>query len=142
MVEKWIIPCNLKFFNLEEYLKSHTTVIWRNAFTIKRGDIAYIYIGRPLGEIKYRMKVISDSVDNNKLSQNSYAIPQKPIHNFYSKKDKYIELEIDYEYPKGTFTFEDLKQHGLGQVQMQARTSRRLQSYIDDIENKLNSEGA
>lgn len=50
-------------------------------------------------------------------------------------------MELVSEYPDKTFTLEMLREHGLGQVQIQARTDRRLQRYIDEIENKFTMNG-
>lgn len=136
MRENWIIPCNLKHFDVIEHFKSNEYVIWKNSFTIRKGDMAYIYIGSPVGEIRYKCEVVSDEVDQELLNSNSYAIVRKESNNYFSKKIKYIQLKLLREYIPGTFTLEKLREHGLGQVQIQARTDRRLQSYISSIDEK------
>ena len=141
MAENWVIPCNVRFFDLIEHFKTNTKVVWRNAFTIRKGDIAYIYIGRPYGEIRYKCRVINDQVDDELLQANKYAIPAKKSNNYFSKKEKYIEMEFVCEYPEGTFSLERLREHGLGQVQIQARTDRRLQAYLTEVESSLESGG-
>lgn len=137
MKENWIIPCNTKYFNIIEHFKTTDVVVWKNLFTIHEGDIAYIYLSAPYGEIRYRCIVIKENVDEETLNRNSYAISKKTSNNYYSKKEKYIQLKLDREYPEGTFKRTALLNQGLGQVQIQARTSRRLQSYIDEITKKL-----
>jgi 5-methylcytosine-specific restriction protein A len=134
MVEKWIVPCNIKYFDLISHFKQKNYVVWKNSFTIKQDDIVYIYIGTPIKEIRFCCKVVSDKVSDAVVQANAYAIPQKSSNNYFSKKEKYILLELLYEYPIGTLTYSDLKQNGLGQVQIQARTDRRLQKYIDEID--------
>jgi len=136
MRENWIIPCNLKHFDVIEHFKSNEYVIWKNSFTIRKGDMAYIYIGSPVGEIRYKCEVVSDEVDQELLNSNSYAIVRKESNNYFSKKIKYIQLKLLREYIPGTFTLEKLREHGLGQVQIQARTDRRLQNYISSIDEK------
>lgn len=59
-------------------------------------------------------------------------------NNYFSQKEKYIEIEYVCEFPEGTFTLSKLKEHGLGQVQIQARANRKLQQYIDLCEENLN----
>ena len=54
---------------------------------------------------------------------------------------KYIEMEFVCEYPEGVFTLEKLREHGLGQVQLQARTNRQLQQYLDNVEGSLLIDG-
>ena len=50
-------------------------------------------------------------------------------------------MEYVCEYPEKTFPLEDLRVHGLGQVQIQARTDRRLQQYLDTEECKIMQNG-
>lgn len=140
MSENWIIPCNVKVFNVIEHFKDSKTVIWKNSFTMKKGDIAYIYIGNPISEIRYKCMVISDEVDKRTLSENVYAILAKKSNNYFSKKEKYVELEYICEFPAKTFPLNDLRKNGLGQVQIQARTDRRLQAYISSVEKRLEVE--
>ena len=137
MVEKWIIPCNIKHFDLISYFKENSCVVWKNSFSIKKGDIAYIYIGSPIRQIKYRCKVVSDVVSDEILQKNQYAISEEKNNNYFSKKVKYIILELEHEYEDGILRYDDLKLNGLGQVQIQARTDRRLQRYIDGVETKV-----
>lgn len=140
MAENWIIPCNVKFFDVIAHFKENNRVVWKNSFTIRKGDTAYLYLSSPYGEIRYKCIVVNDKVDDELLSANSYAIPEKKSNNYFSKKEKYIELEYVCEFPAGTFTLPKLKEHGLGQVQIQARTDRKLQQYIDSCEKSLNTE--
>lgn len=140
MIEKWIIPCNVKRFNIIDHFKSSETVVWKNSFTIHKGDIAYIYLGAPYGEIRYRCSVISDTVDEETLQANKYAIQEKNSNNYFSKKIKYIQLKLECEYPEGLLPLAKLKENGLGQVQIQARPDRNLKRYLESVDYSL-SEG-
>lgn len=133
-MENWIIPCNIKQFNIIDHFKNNDYVVWKNSFTIMAGDIVYIYIGAPFGELKFKCEVLSNEVDEQELKVNSYAIVERKSNNFFSKKIKYIRMKKVCEYQEGTFKLSNLKEHGLGQVQIQARTDRRLQAYINLIE--------
>lgn len=141
MVEKWIIPCNVKRFNVIEHFRTNDTVVWKNSFTIRTGDIAYIYLGSPHGEIRYRCVVISDIVDEETLQNNKYAIQEQPSHNYFSKKIKYIQMKLDREYPEGSLPLATLREHGLGQVQIQARLDRNLRKYLDSVDENFTEEG-
>lgn len=138
MAEKWIIPCNIKVYDVIEHFKQRDKIIWKNSFTIRPGDIVYLYLSAPYSEIKYKCIVVRNVVDKETLQNNSYAIPTKKFNNFFSKKEKFIELEYVCEFAKGTFPLPTLKKNGLGQVQIQARIDRRLQQYIDRTENHSN----
>lgn len=141
MAESWIIPCNIKYFDLIEHFKSNNKVVWRNAFSIKKGDIVYIYLSAPYSEIRYRCNVIDDDVSDEQLNANTYAIPKKTSNNYFSKKIKYVVLELSYEYPKGMMTLNTLRDHGLGQVQIQARADRQVREFIQGITKKCEEEG-
>jgi len=137
MVEKWIIPCNIKRFNVIEHFQTSNTVIWKNSFTIKKNDIVYIYLGAPYGEIRYRCSVIDDVIDEEVLQLHQYAIQEAPSNNYFSKKIKYVQLRLECEFPEKTFTLEKLRKNGLGQVQIQARADRKLRTFIESIEGVM-----
>ena len=141
MTEKWIIPCNVKRFNVIEHFQHTDTVVWKNSFTIHKGDIAYIYLGAPYGEIRYRCVVISDTVDEATLQANPYAIQEQPSHNYFSKKIKYVQLKLEHEYTAGLLPLQVLKEHGLGQVQIQARPDRNLRRFLEETDQAI-MEGA
>ena len=140
MIETWIVPCNIKHFDLISHFESSDTVVWKNSFTIKQGDIVYIYIGAPIGEIKYRCIVISDTVSEELLAENKYAVVEKTGNNYFSKKIKYVQLKKEIEYPDNLFVLDDLRQNGLGQVQIQARADRRLKAYLEKAEEAMKGE--
>lgn len=137
MDEKWIIPCNLNHFDIEKHFSQTKRVVWRNPFTIKMGDFAYIYLTAPISAIVFRCRVISDKVSDEDLQNNQYAIPKKRSHNYFSKKTKYIIMELDRVYPKGMLTLDKLRLHGLRQVQIQARANRHLFQYLLESDNML-----
>ena len=137
MIESWIIPCNIRVYDVSEHFLHKDTIVWRNAFTIKKGDIAFLYVGQPYSEIRYKCSVLSDDVSEEILSNNSYAIPKRTYKNYFSKKDKYIILQLEKEYPKGTFPLVELREQGLGQVQLQSRLSRQLKKYIASVEKAV-----
>ena len=139
MTETWVIPCNIKYFDVISHFKENKRVVWKNSFSIHKGDIVYLYLSSPYGEIRYKCIVINDSVDEEVLKTNSYAIPIKKTNSYFSKKEKYIEIEYVCEFPEGTFTLSKLKEHGLGQIQIQARANRKLQQYIDLCEENINN---
>ena len=133
MADTWIIPCNTKYFDIAEHFRTKNEVIWRNYFTIKTNDIVYVYIGGDTRQIKYRCVAIESSVDDTVLAENTYAIRQKKINNYFSKKEKYMRLRLEYTYPDGALTYEQLKDNGLGQVKLQARPDRHVRQYIDSV---------
>jgi hypothetical protein len=87
MTETWVIPCNIKYFDVISHFKENKRVVWKNSFSIHKGDIVYLYLSSPYGEIRYKCIVINDSVDEEVLKTNSYAIPiKKQIVTFPKKR--------------------------------------------------------
>ncbi|MBQ9663596.1 MAG: hypothetical protein IJV40_10645 [Oscillospiraceae bacterium] len=133
-MEHWLIPCNVRIYDVPAHFAQEKTIVWRNTFSMRKGDAAFIYLGSPYGEIRYKCKVISDTVDEDTLMKNAYAIPAKVANNYYSKRVKYVKLELEKEYPANFLSLNKLREHGLGQVQIQARIDRRLLKYIENEE--------
>ena len=55
----------------------------------------------------------------------------------FQKKIKYVQLKLDYEYPAGLLPLQKLKEHGLGQVQIQARPDRNLRNFLEAADRAL-----
>ena len=128
MKENWVIPCNIKIFDIARHFETSETAMWKKAPGIKTGDIAYIYIGAPYSEISFKCEVINDCVPSNLVAEKyEYAFVHKP-------KIEYMEIRRTASFKKGALPLTKLKQFGLGQVQIQARTDRRLQRYLDASE--------
>lgn len=136
MIENWIVPCNTKYYDVVGHLEKSDYIIWRKVSAIRKGDIVYLYLALPFQEIKYRCTVVDDDVDEETLSENSYAIKKSES----GKRYHYLKLRKDYVYDIGTLSLSKLKEHGLGQTQTQARTDRRLQSFIDAVNAGLASD--
>ena len=130
MQENWIIPCNAKYFNVIERFEAYNWAIWKKANRgISVGDIAYIYVGSPYSQILYRCVVVDDNVDKEIVAENKYAIQKEGLDDI-----DYIKLELKDSFAPGTLSLQNLKKHGLGQVQTQARADRRLTAYLSSIE--------
>lgn len=133
MSENWIVPCSVKFFDVVKHFEENDTIIWRKVSALKKGDTAYIYIGAPYSEIKYKCHIVDDDVDEKTLQKNKYAIRKTES----GKRQKYIKMKLDYVYDDGELSLDKLRANGLGQTQIQARTDRRLQVYISDVDRGL-----
>lgn len=137
MLNCWIVPCNVKYFDVVTHFKKKKTVVWKNISCVQPGDTVYIYLGAPHKELRYKCVVLNDNVGTDVLLNNNYAMPRRPISSLYQVEIKYMELELVDEYPSGTFVLNDMRSNGLGQVQVQAKTSSQLQKYIDTKCNAL-----
>lgn len=132
MIENWIVPCSLKFFDVIKYFDKYDTIVWKRGSAIHVNDIVYIYVGAPLSEIKFKCEVVLEKVDIDEIMANKYAIKEGTI----IKENKYMKLKLLETYEDGLLPWKELKQHGLGQVQIQARTDRKLLEYIRSVLKK------
>jgi len=133
MAENWIVPCSVKFFDVVKHFEENDTIVWRKVSALKKGDTVYIYIGAPYSEIKYKCHIIDEDVDEKILRSNEYAIRKTES----GKRQKYIQMKLDHVYEDGELTLDKLRANGLGQTQIQARTDRRLQAFISDVDRRL-----
>lgn len=133
MSENWIVPCSVKFFNVVKHFEENDTIVWRKVSALKKGDTAYIYIGAPYSEIKYKCHIVDDDVDEKTLQSNEYAIRKTES----GKRQKYIKMKLDHVYDDGELSLDKLRANGLGQTQIQARTDRRLQAFISNVDRGL-----
>ncbi|MBU5248971.1 hypothetical protein KQH93_04100 [Coprococcus comes] len=129
MIENWIVPCSIKFFDVVRYFENNNTIVWKRGSAIHVNDIVYIYVGAPLSEIKFKCKVILEKVEIDEIMKNKYAVKDGSV----IKENRYMKLELLETYEDGILPWKELKQHGLGQVQIQARTDRKLLEYIHNI---------
>lgn len=129
------MSCNAKFFDVVAHFRSNREVYWRTNAAIDINDVVYLYIGKPYGEIMYKCVVKDNTIDKEFISKNApYAIRKDKED---TKRTKYLKLELQHSYSKGTFIFSKLKSHGLGQVQKTARVDRKLMQYIETVESEV-----
>lgn len=133
MVENWIVPCSVKFYDVVAHMEQNKTIVLRKVSALREGDIVYLYLGAPYSEIKYKCHIVNDNIDEDLLKENAYAIRQVNTQ----RKQRYLLLELDYTYPTGVLSLAKLREHGLGQTQTQARTDRRLQAFINAVNEEL-----
>lgn len=117
----------MRFFDIVAHFSKNTKVVWKNDSSVNEGDCAFLYLGAPLSQIKYKCKVLDKDISDDVLAQNQYAIRG---NDKYKKRQRYMLLEIEQEFEDGIYTFSELKSEGLGQVQKQARVDRRLKAYL------------
>lgn len=127
-MNNWIVPCNLKFFDIVNRFKEMDTVVWkRGNIKMKNGDTVYIYVGNPLKEIKYKCTIINDNVPAEVLEQNKYAKVGD-----YEHKNKYMELKLAHEYSAGV-SLDVIKSLGIYMIRKQSRLDSKLEEYLEKI---------
>ena len=52
----WIIPCNVKHFDIVSAFSEMSSLEWRQSTKISVGDDIYIYVGTPVQAILYKCR--------------------------------------------------------------------------------------
>lgn len=127
----WIMPCNLKYFDIVKRFEDFDYVVWKRGARIERGDTVYIYVGKPFSMIQYKCTVENPDVDEDTLKANSYARIGDIEHN-----RKYMKLMLEYAYEEGV-PLSKLQELGLFGVRKQTRLDRRILEYMTKFNREL-----
>lgn len=134
---EWIIPCNIKFYDIIGAFEKFDRIDWKQSTNIEIGDVVYIYIGNPISAIKY--KCIAKKVDlNNAEIDDSEFIVDGEVYEDYGR---YMELELVEAYGDTELSYNVLKQNGLNSVQGPSKVSNKLSDYIKSVTETNDQEG-
>lgn len=128
-MKKWLVPCNVKNFNILEHFKSHTTAMFKKNRALAVGDEVYIYVAKPYSEILFKGVVVRSAVNPSEVDK-MYRVPG-------ANEKHFIEVQLVKSFPQHTFTAEALKQNGIGQVVNQQIIRGQAESYISATEAGL-----
>ena len=120
---KWMIPCNVKNFNIVEHFKSEKTAFFKRNRALAVGDEVYIYVAKPFSEVKYKGHVIKTGIPANEIDI-KYGVPR-------GEEKSFIEVELDKVFPEGTFTGKELSVEKQKNIFLQSKTNYKYARYID-----------
>ena len=126
-MDKWVLPVNVKRYDIVNYLKTMDTFVWKAKKHFKKNDIIYVYATSPIQEIRYKCKCINESVSKDILEEHEYA--KEPGIN------RYAMFQIEKSYPEGLLTWSELHENGLGQALLPSRVYVQLEAFIDKKES-------
>lgn len=97
---EWIIPSNLKLYDIITEFETHDITTWRQYRNIETGDVIYIYVGVPYKAILYRSEVLKAHVPD----------PSEPC-------GEHMKLKITDHYPADLCTRSGLlKDYGVTNI--------------------------
>ncbi|EJN95066.1 MmcQ/YjbR family DNA-binding protein [Streptococcus ratti] len=112
----WIIPANLKYYDIDAEFAAHKINIWPQKASIQTGDYLFVYITAPTRALRYACRVLESGL-------------QQP-----HAKRKQMKLELLKKYDDSDFPIDRLKAHGVTNI----RGPRRMTaSLIEDIKPSL-----
>ena len=128
-MQKWVIPCNVKNFDIVKHFENNDTAFFKRNRALQLGDEVYLYLARPYSEIKYKGVVIQTGINPREVGK-EYKVQ-------ISETKTFVLVKIEKEFPTGTFTGDKLKDNGLGQFVNQQLIRGKIEDYITSIENAL-----
>lgn len=127
----WVMPCNLKYFDINKRFENFDYVIWKRGVKAEVGDVVYIYVGQPISRIQYKCIVTDPDVDKRTLEENSYA----RIGDI-ERNRKYMKLTLEHVYKEGV-PLSKLQELGMFGVRKQTRLDRRILEYMNKVDLEL-----
>ena len=112
----WIIPANLKYYDIDAEFASCQIVEWPQKASIKAGDYLFIYITAPTRALRYVCRVVEAGIEG-----------------WHSDKKK-MRLELLKKYDDGNFPIECLKKYGVTNIRGPRRMTKEL---INQVKKSL-----
>lgn len=114
----WLLSSGSKKFQLDECLKKYGYVDWTQTKKVEVGDIVFVYISKPVGTVKYLMRVDCINMTFGKTTDNEEYWFDKTVYESGKKRDRYFRLVLEKELPNDDkLSFKGLSYNGLGGVQ-------------------------
>ena len=94
-VKKWMIPANLKYFDLDACFDRLGYVYWKQYYNFQAGDTIYIYVASPVSAVRYKCVVESHDLPflaDMEIEKEFYAKPE----DFESSRshNRFIKLRL------------------------------------------------
>lgn len=114
-MEQWIIPCNIKYYDVIGAFENLRCLDWKQSNPcISIGDEVFIYIGKPISAILYKCRVNKANIKIREIDDSEFVLNGDP----YQEYGNYMELELLEKFDRAQFNIEVLKEHGLkGRIQ-------------------------
>lgn len=114
-MEKWIIPCNIQYYEVEGAFTKLKCLDWKQSNTsISVGDEIYVYVGKPVGAIKYKCKVNKVNLDHCEIDDSEFVLEGEQ----YEEYGNYMEFELIEKYDDERYSLQVLRDKGLkGNIQ-------------------------
>lgn len=110
----WIIPANMKDYDIDKAFASHQIVNWKQKASIKTRDFVLIYITAPTKAVRYICKVLKD-------------------HQVFESRES-MTLQLVKHLSDNRLTFEHLKSFGVKSVRGPRRITKEL---IQELESGI-----
>lgn len=128
-MHKWIVPFNVKKFDLITHFSTNETVFIKRNRAISNSDEVYIYLSTPFSEVRYKCIVIKTGIK-------AEVIP--PEYKVSRLEDGFfVEIKLLGTFPEKLITGQKLKQLGLGQFINQQSVYGQIEQYLIKCEEMM-----
>lgn len=82
VMQKWIIPCNPKCYDVIGVFKATKQISRKQSVDVQIGDSEYIYVGKPVSSILYKIKSIKVNLPKLTINDNEFFIDGSNYGNY------------------------------------------------------------
>ena len=123
----WIIPCNPNMYDIIGAFSEFDVIEWNQATNTSVGDTIFIYVGASYKSIMFKCEVIAANLFGNRCDSD---------YKYYKQMEKqtdgrYMKLKLIHTYQPGELPLNELKAHGLTNVQGRSKITQQLLNYIN-----------
>lgn len=123
----WVIPCNPKLYDIVGAFENLDTIEWSQTNNTSVGDTIYIYVGGDYKAVMYKCEVLETELYGNRSADDL---------KFYKDLDekldvRYMRLRLIEKYDKEQFPLDELREHGLMNVQGRSKVTPQLLKYLE-----------
>lgn len=130
---QWVIPCNVKFYNVVAAFDKLDVIDWKqspNLKKAKKGDVLYIYISAPIKSIQYQCLIKEVNKPKSTIDDSQFVIKGDNYINY----GNYMELKLLNKLDDDQLDLEFLQDNGLkGNIQVPMSLKEPLKSYIQKV---------
>lgn len=123
----WVIPCNPKFYDIVGAFQKLNTIEWSQSTNICVGDTIYIYVGGEYKSIMFKCEAVETELYGNRSAEDLEFykdITEKP-------DTRYMRIRLIEKYEKDVFPLDELRDHGLANVQGRSKVTPLLLGYLE-----------
>lgn len=135
-MQKWIISANGKMYDHAAAFAKYGYIDWRQRAKYSIGDEVYIYCTKPYQKIMYKTKVICESMQFDKCTDDREFWKDQGEYE-KSKSGKYARLVLIEQADNESLSFSNLRKYGLaaapqGPMKMKKQLSEYVDKYLKD----------
>lgn len=128
MDNEWMYICNPNMYDIHGAFATFPYVQWRQKTNVKENDTVYIYVGAPIKALLYKCQAVSVDKTELLIDDSMFFLDES----FVADNNRLMTLYPKHKYDNGGIPYDELKEHGLNNVQGPHRITPELRKYISE----------